>query len=158
MTEEHVGEEAPIDVSLRLEPADADTRQALREELDRSFIVRFALVACFVECVAGLVALVVLGTSAYGQILDVISIAIAPFAALMGAMATYYFVFVRSLLSRGWLMRVVMLAMVGEFVGAVALLIALGTDSLDTVKNIFFYGVTPLTVIAGAFGSYYYAR
>lgn len=130
----------------------------LREGVDRRFIVWFVLIAMAVECLAGIGALIVLGTAKHSQIVDLVSYGLAPFAGVGGGIAAYYFTCVRDPLGRSWITRFVLIAIVIEFVLAIVALIVQGANSYGDIKDILSYGLAPLAAIAGAIAAYYFAK
>jgi hypothetical protein len=145
-------------VPPKTQPLSQAARRELREGVDRTFIVWFVLIAMAAECLAGIAALMVLGTAKHSQIIDLVSYGVAPFAGVGGGIASYYFTVVRDPLGRSWITRFVLIAIVAEFALAVVALIVQGANSYGDIKDVLSYGLAPLAAIAGAIATYYFAK
>jgi peptidoglycan/LPS O-acetylase OafA/YrhL len=139
-------------------PLTAAERRELREGVDRTFIVRLVLAVMALVCLAGVVALIVLGGKHSDDIIDLVAYGLAPFAGIAGGIAAYYYTRDRGDLDQRWITRFVLIAIVVECVLALAALSIEGGPSYTHVKNVLSYGLAPLTAIAGAIGTYYFTK
>ena len=133
-------------------------QRELREGVDRTFIVRFVLAVMAVECLAGIAALIALGTDSSSQIVDLVAYGLVPFAGVGGGIAAYYFTRARGVLDRRWITRFVLIVIALECVLALIALTIQGTGSYAEIKDVLSYGVAPLAAIAGAIGTYYFTK